>query len=198
VLLSTIAIPSDCFIHDLAVCDSRQIGEGTRIWAFSHVLREAKIGSHCNLGEHVFIENRVTIGDHCTIKNGVAIWDLVTLEDGVFVGPYVVFINDLRPRAFLRRPDAFLPTLLKRGATIGANSTIVCGTNIGEYAFVGAGAVVVRDVPAHALVVGNPARIVGRVCYCGTRLDEHDFCADCELPLVANSQAETIRRHYRG
>ena len=195
--MPTIAQDRDFFVHDLAVCDSRQIGAGTRIWAFSHVLRDAKIGAHCNLGEHVFIENQVTMGNRCTIKNGVAVWDLVTLEDGVFVGPYVVFTNDLRPRAFLRRPEAFLPTCLKRGATIGANATIVCGTTIGEYAFVGAGAVVVRDVSPHTLVVGNPAHVIGRVCYCGATLDKRGFCADCELPLAANSEAETIRRHDR-
>jgi acetyltransferase-like isoleucine patch superfamily enzyme len=195
--LSTVATQPDFFVHDLAVCESAQIGAGTRIWAFSHVQRDAKIGAHCNLGEHVFIENRVTIGDRCTIKNGVAVWDLVSLEDGVFVGPYVVFTNDLRPRAFLRRPDEFLPTRLKRGSTIGANATLVCGVTIGEYAFVGAGAVIVRDVSPHAMVVGNPGRVVGRVCYCGAPLDEHDFCADCELPLAANSEADTIRRHHR-
>jgi UDP-2-acetamido-3-amino-2,3-dideoxy-glucuronate N-acetyltransferase len=193
--LATIAQERDFFVHELAICDSRQIGAGTRIWAFSHVLREAKIGSHCNVGEHVFIENKVTIGDRCTIKNGVAVWDLVTLEDGVFVGPNAVFTNDLRPRAFLRRPEVFLPTRLQRGATIGANATIVCGTTIGQYAFVGAGAVVVRDVPPHALVVGNPARVIGRVCFCGATLDPHDYCGECELPLAANSEADTIRRH---
>src|SRR4051794_33278299 len=118
----------DYFVHELALCDSSCIGAGTRIWAFSHVLAGAKIGSHCNLGEHVFVENQVTIGERCTIKNGVAVWDLVTLEDGVFIGPYVVFTNDLRPRSFIRRPPTdFLPTKIKRGATVGANATLVCG-----------------------------------------------------------------------
>jgi acetyltransferase-like isoleucine patch superfamily enzyme len=146
------------FIHDRALCESEKIGEGTRIWGFTHVLAGAVIGKDCNLCEHVFVENKVTIGDGCTIKNGVALWDLVTLENDVFVGPYVVFTNDLRPRAFLKRGSSqLLPTRVKRGATLGANATIVCGTTVGEYAMVAAGAVVLRDVPAHTLVAGNPA-----------------------------------------
>jgi UDP-2-acetamido-3-amino-2,3-dideoxy-glucuronate N-acetyltransferase len=186
----------DYFVHSLAVCDSQTIGTNTRIWAFSHVLGGAKIGSHCNLGEHVFVENKVVIGDHCTIKNGVAVWDYVTLEAGVFIGPYVVFTNDLRPRAFIRRPTSdFLPTRIKRGATIGANATLVCGNTVGEYALVGAGAVVVRDVPPHSLVVGNPGRIIGRVCFCGANLNHRDYCAACSLPLAANSEQQTIARY---
>jgi UDP-2-acetamido-3-amino-2,3-dideoxy-glucuronate N-acetyltransferase len=120
----------------------------------------------------------------------------VTLEDGVFIGPYAVFTNDLRPRAFIRRPRGdFLPTRIKRGATIGANATLVCGNTVGEYALVGAGAVVVRDVPPHSLVVGNPGRIIGRVCFCGADLNPHDYCAACSLPLAANSEQQAIARH---
>ncbi len=185
----------DYFVHALAVCDSDAIGSGTRIWAFSHVLGGAKIGSQCNLGEHVFVENKVAIGHQCTIKNGVALWDFVTLEDGVFIGPYVVFTNDRRPRAFLRRPSSeFLPTLIKRGATIGANATLVCGITVGQYALIGAGTVVVRDVPPHALMAGNPARAVGRVCFCGANLDHQDYCAACALPLSLNSEHLAIVR----
>ncbi len=188
-------ITADFFVHPLAVCDSASIGSGTRIWAFTHVLKGATIGAHCNLGEHVFVENSVKIGDHCTIKNGVAIWDFVTLEDGVFIGPYAVFTNDLRPRAFLRKPPSeFLPTRIKRGATIGANATLVCGVTVGEYSLIGAGSVVVRDVPPHTLLVGNPARAIGRVCFCGESLDPHDFCAACQLPLPANSERQASEK----
>jgi acetyltransferase-like isoleucine patch superfamily enzyme len=195
-MFSMSTVTDDYFVHPLAVCDSQQIGAGTRIWAFSHVLPGAKVGAHCNLGEHVFVENKVSIGKHCTIKNGVALWDLVTLEDGVFVGPYAVFTNEFRPRAFIRRdPSTFSGTKLKRGATIGANATLVCGVTVGEYAFVGAGTVVNRDVPPHALVVGNPGKIIGRVCFCGARLDERDFCGDCQLRLADNSEQQAIARH---
>jgi len=187
---------NDYFVHPLALCETKQIGSGTRIWAFSHVLTRAIIGSHCNLGEHVFVENEVSIGHHCTIKNGVALWDYVTLDDGVFVGPNAVFTNDLRPRAFIRRDcSTFLPTHLKRGATIGANATIVCGVIIGQYALVGAGAVVTNNIEPHALVVGNPARVVGHVCFCGARLDPHNFCAACKLPLSANSEQQATLLH---
>lgn len=181
------------FVHEKAVCDSTNIGKGTRIWGLSHVLAGAVIGRDCNIGEHVFIENKVVIGNQCTIKNGVAIWDCVTLEDGVFVGPYAVFTNDLKPRAFLKRGGThFLPTLLKRGATVGANAVIVCGVVVGQYAMIGSGAVVTRDVPAHALVVGNPAKIIGRICYCGDRLDAQDFCKACNKALARNSEQAVI------
>lgn len=190
------AIESGYFVHPLAVCESKQIGAGTRVWAFTHVLAGAKIGSHCNLGEHVFVENRVSIGENCTIKNGVALWDFVTLEEGVFIGPNAVFTNDLRPRAFIRRNcDTFLPTVVKRGATIGANATIVCGVTIGQYALIGAGTVIARDIPPHSLVVGNPGRIIGKVCYCGSRLNESGFCETCNLPLLNNSEAHAVLLH---
>ncbi|MCB0403420.1 MAG: N-acetyltransferase [Bdellovibrionales bacterium] len=160
------------FVHEKAICESQKIGEGTRIWGFSHVLPGAVIGKGCNLGEHVFVENHVSIGNGCTIKNGVSLWDKVTLEDDVFVGPHAVFTNDMNPRAFSKKGQAgFLPTHVCRGATIGANATIVCGVTIGEYAFVGAGAVVTRDVAPYTLVVGNPARAIGKVDKSGNRLD---------------------------
>jgi acetyltransferase-like isoleucine patch superfamily enzyme len=176
------------FVHEKALCESLNIGHGSRVWAFSHVLPGAGIGRNCNIGEHVFIENKVVIGNGCTIKNGVAIWDKITLEDHVFVGPNVVFTNDLRPRAFIKRGlDQYLPTVLKQGCTIGANATLVCGIIVGEYAMVGAGSVVTKDVPSHTLVLGNPARIVERVCYCGTRLDLRDQCPECKKSLRENS-----------
>jgi UDP-2-acetamido-3-amino-2,3-dideoxy-glucuronate N-acetyltransferase len=191
-------VADDYFVHELAVCESTQIGKGTRIWAYSHVLAGAKIGSHCNLGEQVFVENKVSIGNHCTIKNGVALWDFVTLDDGVFVGPNAVFTNDLFPRAFIRRScDSFLPTHLHRGVTIGANATIVCGVTIGQYALIGAGTVVTDDTSPHALVVGNPGRVIGKVCFCGGRLDSHEFCAACNLSLNANSEQHAVQLHQK-
>jgi UDP-2-acetamido-3-amino-2,3-dideoxy-glucuronate N-acetyltransferase len=167
------------FVHPKAIVESHDIGEGTRIWAFAHVLPGARIGRHCNVGDHCFIEGKVVVGDYCTIKNGVSLWDLVTLEDGVFVGPNAVFTNDMRPRAFpdfRATPEEWLPTLVREGAAIGANATIVCGTTIGRYAFVGAGSVVTKDVVDHGLVVGIPARRVGYVCRCGRRVQPERPC----------------------
>ncbi|MBI1861662.1 MAG: N-acetyltransferase [Deltaproteobacteria bacterium] len=176
------------FVHEKALCESPHVGEGTRVWGFSHVLKDARIGKNCNLGEQVFVENKVVIGNGCTIKNSISIWDLVTLEDNVFVGPSVVFTNDLRPRAFIKRgADALLPTFLKQGCTIGANATIVCGVTIGEYAMIGAGSVVSTDVPPHTLFIGNPGRAAGRVCFCGAKLDPRDYCRICQKPLSENS-----------
>jgi len=150
-----------------AVVESTHIGEGTRIWRNVHVLPGAVIGKHCNIGEGCYIENRVKIGNGVTIKNNIAVWDNVVIEDEVFVGPAVVFTNDLRPRAHLKKKPAELTgTLIKRGATIGANSTIVCGITVGEYAFIGAGSVVTKDVPPHHLVYGNPATFKGLICRC--------------------------------
>jgi len=170
------------FVHDKALCESKQIGEGTRIWAFSHILPEAKLGARCNVGDGCFIENKVVIGNNCTIKNGISIWDEVTIEDEVFLGPSMVFTNDLRPRSFGPKKP-YLPTLLKKGVTVGANATIVCGVTIGDYAMVGAGAVVTADVAPHRLVVGNPARAIGLVCFCGQTLKENGECPDCGKPL---------------
>jgi acetyltransferase-like isoleucine patch superfamily enzyme len=150
------------FRHDLAVVESSSVGPGTRVWAFAHVLPGARIGADCNICDHVFIENDVVVGDRVTIKSGVQLWDGVTLEDDVFVGPNATFTNDPFPRS-RQRPDRFLPTVVRRGASIGANATILPGLTIGERAMVGAGCVVTHDVPANAIVVGNPARIVGYV-----------------------------------
>src|SRR5690242_3348526 len=150
------------FVHPNALCESTQIGAGTRIWAFAHVLPQAKIGSECNLCDHVFVENDVVIGDRVTIKSGVQIWDGVRLEDDVFVGPNATFTNDHFPRS-KQRPAAFMPTLVCQHASIGANATILPGLTIGRDAMVGAGSVVTRSVPPAAIVAGNPARIVGYV-----------------------------------
>jgi len=163
------------FIHPTAVVEEGAIiGEGTRIWHFVHVRSGAKIGRNCNIGKDVYIDVGVEIGDNVKIQNGVSVYRGVKLEDDVFVGPYAVFTNDLYPRAF-NRDWKVVPTLVKRGASIGANATIVCGVTIGEYAMVAAGAVVTRDVPPHGLVMGNPARLRGFVCYCGKPLRDSDI-----------------------
>jgi UDP-2-acetamido-3-amino-2,3-dideoxy-glucuronate N-acetyltransferase len=166
------------FVHERALCESDDIGARTRVWAFAHVMHGAKIGADCNVCDHAFVEGGARVGDRVTIKNGVLIWDKVTIEDEVFLGPNMVFTNDMNPRAaFKQSPDTFLPTVVRRGASIGANATVVCGVVIGTQAFVGAGSVVIRDVPSHALVVGNPARRVGWVCSCGSKLPASLGCA---------------------
>ena len=151
---------AEFFQHPQALVESATIGKGTRIWAFAHVLPHARIGEDCNICDHVFIENDVQVGDRVTIKCGVQLWDGVTLEDDVFVGPNVTFSNDPFPRS-RQQPQAFSRTLVRRGASIGANATILPGLTIGIGAMIGAGAVVTKDVPPHAIVVGNPGRIRG-------------------------------------
>ncbi|MBS4059829.1 MAG: WxcM-like domain-containing protein [Bacteroidetes bacterium] len=153
---------SDYFSHANALVESQRIGKKTRIWAFTHVLPGAVIGEDCNLCDHVFIENDVVIGNRVTIKSGVQLWDGTTIEDDVFIGPNATFTNDDFPRS-KQYPKEFLPILVKRGASIGANATILPGITIGQCAMIGAGAVVTKNVPHHAIVVGNPARIIGYV-----------------------------------
>jgi acetyltransferase-like isoleucine patch superfamily enzyme len=170
-------------IHKYAIVDECEIGAETRVWAFAHVMGKARVGARCNLGEGVFVEEGVVLGDDCTIKNGVALWDGVQLGNKVFVGPNAVFTNVVRPRAG-QRPGSkshFRPTIVANGVTIGANATILCGVSIGQYAFIGAGTVVIRDVPSHALVVGNPGRIRGWVCQCALRLDGNLVCRACNI-----------------
>lgn len=168
------------FVHPRALQESAHVGEGTRVWAFAHVMPQAKIGSHCNIGECVFVEDGVTLGDHVTVKNGVQLWTGVTCEDHVFIGPNATFTNDLRPRvAHPLDPAAYARTYVAQGASIGANSTIVAGVRIGRNALIGAGTVVTRDVPDHGLVVGNPARLRGWVCACGESLDPELRCSHC-------------------
>ncbi|MGA2585560.1 MAG: acyltransferase [Candidatus Aminicenantales bacterium] len=156
------------FIHPQAICESPSVGSGTRIWAFAHILKGAKIGSRVNIGDHCFIENDVVIGDNVVIKNGVAVWDGVTIEDSAFLGPNVALTNELWPRSGF--PKGLARTLIRKGATIGANTTIITGITLGEYCTIGAGSVVTKDVPPHALMVGNPARRKGWVCVCGLKL----------------------------
>src|SRR5437773_1571389 len=158
------------FAHPTAVVDEgAQIGDGTRIWHFCHVAAGARIGRDCVLGQNVYVGN-VRIGDRCKIQNNVSVYDGVELEDGVFCGPSCVFTNVINPRSEIERKKEYRPTRVRRGATLGANATILCGVTLGEYAFVGAGAVVTHDVPAYALMVGVPARRVGWMCQCGERL----------------------------
>jgi UDP-2-acetamido-3-amino-2,3-dideoxy-glucuronate N-acetyltransferase len=165
-------------IHPLACCESENIGAATRIWAFAHVLQGAVVGAGCNLCDHTYVEGGARLGDRVTLKNGVAVWEGVTLRDDVFVGPFAVFTNDPVPRAApYRTPRRDLrPTVVERGACIGANATIMCGVTIGEYALVGAGAVVTRDVAPYALVVGAPARQAGWLCACGARIEAPFAC----------------------
>lgn len=173
------------FKHSSAIVDEgAQIGEGSRVWHFVHVCAGAKIGKGVSLGQNVFVGNQVTIGDYCKIQNNVSVYDNVHLEEGVFCGPSMVFTNVYNPRSLIERKDQYLDTLVKKGATLGANCTIVCGVTIGEYAFVGAGAVVNKDVPAYALMVGVPAKQIGWMSEFGEQLD---------LPL--QGEAEVLCEH---
>jgi len=158
--------------HPSAIVDEgAQIGEGSRVWHFVHICGGARIGQGVSLGQNVFVGNQVVIGDHCKIQNNVSVYDGVTLEEGVFCGPSMVFTNVYNPRSAVARKDQYRRTLVRRGATLGANCTIVCGVTIGEFAFIGAGAVVNKDVPAYALMVGVPARQVGWMSEFGEQLD---------------------------
>jgi UDP-2-acetamido-3-amino-2,3-dideoxy-glucuronate N-acetyltransferase len=150
------------FVHPQALCESKTIGENTKVWAFTHVLPGAVLGRECNICDHVFIENDVKVGDRVTVKCGVQLWDGITVEDDVFIGPNATFTNDIFPRSKVY-PEKFLRTIVKKGASIGANSTILPGITIGEGAMVAAGAVVTKSVPDKAIVMGNPARVTGYV-----------------------------------
>src|SRR5690606_2629207 len=155
-----------------AVVDNgAQIGEGSRIWHFVHICGGAQIGRNVSIGQNVFVGNNVIIGDYCKVQNNVSVYDNVTLEEGVFCGPSVVFTNVYNPRSLIERKNEYRSTLVRRGATLGANCTVVCGVTIGEFAFIGAGAVVLRDVKPYALMVGNPARQIGWMSEFGERLD---------------------------
>lgn len=176
---------SNYYQHPSAIIDDgATIGDNTRVWHFVHICSGAVIGDRCSLGQNVFIGNKVIIGDDCKIQNNVSVYDNVTLQDGVFCGPSMVFTNVYNPRSFVDRKSEYMPTLIKRGATLGANCTVVCGNTIGKFAFVGAGSIVNKDVPDYALMVGVPARQIGWMSEYGKRLD---------LPLTGN--AEVLCEH---
>ena len=170
----------DYFVHESAYIDEGcEIGKGTKIWHFSHILQNSRIGEDCSIGQNVVIGPDVIIGKSCKIQNNVSVYKGVTLEDGIFCGPSMVFTNVYNPRAEIRKMDQVRPTLVKKGATLGANCTIVCGVTIGRYAFIGAGAVIIKDVSDYALIVGNPGKQVGWMCECGEKLDSEFICSDC-------------------
>ncbi len=172
---------TDFFIHESSYVDENvEIGRSTKIWHFSHILKDSKIGKDCIIGQNAAIGPEAIIGNGCKIQNNVSVYKGVILEDDVFCGPSCCFTNVYTPRAFIERKKEFLPTVVKKGATIGANATIVCGITIGRYAFIGAGAVVTKDVPEHALVVGVPAKQIGWVCTCGVKLEFENDTTACE------------------
>ena len=190
------SIANDAMIHPSATVDEgATIGPRTRVWHYAHVMGGAVIGSDCVIGQGCYIGN-VSIGDRVRIQNHVSIYDGVTLEDGTFCGPSCVFTNVINPRAEVSRKDEYRPTLVSRGASIGANATVVCGSTLGEYAFIGAGAVVTHDVKPHALIVGVPARQSGWMCRCGeilrVGLSMSGKCARCELHYELNGEQLSI------
>lgn len=174
---------SDYFVHESSyVDDGAEIGAGTKIWHFCHVMSRARIGERCNIGQNVLVSSDVTIGTNVKIQNNVSLYTGVIVEDDVFLGPSMVFTNVINPRSHVSRKDEYKTTLVKKGASIGANATIVCGTTLGRYCFVGAGAVVTKDVPDYALAYGTPARVRGWVCQCGEQLHfegERAVCLKC-------------------
>lgn len=179
---------SNWFAHETAVIDEgAEIGEGTKVWHFTHIMPNTKIGRNCNFGQNIVVSPGCTIGDNVKVQNNVSIYTGVILEDDVFCGPSMVFTNVINPRSHIERKDEYRETRVGRGASIGANATIVCGHDLGKYCFIGAGAVITREVPDYALVVGNPGRLVGYVCYCGDKLElkpggmdgESSTCRSC-------------------
>lgn len=183
------------FVHESSYADEGSvIGEGTKIWHFCHVHSGAQIGKNCSIGQNVNISSHAIIGNGVKIQNNISIYDAVTIEDDVFLGPSMVFTNVFNPRSFISRKSEYRQTLVKQGASIGANATIVCGNTVGRYAFVGAGSVVTHDIPDHALVYGNPARVMGWICYCGNKLRDTSFkmmrCPAC------NKEYEYRSRQY--
>jgi len=180
-------------VHESSyVDDGVEIGADTSIWHFCHIIAGTKIGERCNIGQNVVIGGNVKVGNGCKIQNNVSIYEGVELEDDVFCGPSMVFTNVFTPRSHVSRKNEYLPTPVRQGATIGANATIVCGNEIGAFAFVGAGAVVTKPVPSQALMVGNPARQIGWMCKCGERLSESNHCQRCDSKYEIDDSKKQI------
>lgn len=178
---------SKTFIHPSAhVSNESEIGDGTKVWINVQIREGVEVGADCIISKDVYIDHSVKIGNRCKIQNSVSIYNGVTIEDDVFVGPNVAFTNDKVPRAF-NTEWTVTPTLVQQGASIGANATVVCGVVIGHYAMVAAGSVVTKTIPSHALVMGNPAKITGYVCQCGSRLDKHGLCKACGKTIELNT-----------
>ncbi|MBC7074990.1 MAG: N-acetyltransferase [Syntrophomonadaceae bacterium] len=180
---------SDFYVHESSYIDQPcEIGAGTKIWHFCHLMKNVKLGKNCNIGQNVFIGSGVTLGNNVKVQNNVSIYSGVICEDDVFLGPSMVFTNVINPRSFIERKDEFKTTLVKKGATIGANATVICGNIIGQYALIGAGAVVTKDIPDYALVLSNPGRVCGWVCQCGQTLKFNDgretICQICGIQYV--------------
>ncbi|WP_375422902.1 acyltransferase [uncultured Friedmanniella sp.] len=181
------------FVHPAGLCESDDVGAGTRVWAFAHVLAGASVGRDCNVCDGAYIEGGAVLGNRVTVKNQVMVFAGVTVADDVFLGPGVTFTNDLRPRAHVKKSgDGLATTQVQKGATLGARVVVVCGVEIGAHAFVGAGAVVTRDVPDHGFVVGNPGRLIGWACVCGRRLPE-DLACECGRQFVRDGKRVTER-----
>jgi acetyltransferase-like isoleucine patch superfamily enzyme len=190
----------DIFVHPTAIVETSEVGDGTRVWAYTHVMNGAIIGANCNIGEHCFIESGATVGNQVTVKNGNMIWEGVHLEDGVFLGPRVAFTNDLYPRS-PRLPQArkryadrgwLKPTFIGQGASVGAGAVIIAGITIGEFSMVGAGATVTRSLPPYGLAIGSPARLRGWVCQCGLPLTfakDIATCVECDLAFVNTGES---------
>lgn len=182
----------DYFVHESSYIDEgAEIGAGTKIWHFCHIMPRAKIGEHCNIGQNVLVSSHVTVGNNVKIQNNVSLYTGVVIEDDVFLGPSMVFTNVINPRSHVNRKDEYQKTLVRKGASIGANATILCGTTLGKYCFVGAGAVVTKDVPDYALVYGMPATLQGWMCECGEQIkftNEQATCIKCGKKYTKHNQ----------
>jgi UDP-2-acetamido-3-amino-2,3-dideoxy-glucuronate N-acetyltransferase len=184
------------FVHESSYVDEPcQIGDGTKIWHFCHVMQNSQIGENCNIGQNVVVSPDVILGNNVKVQNNVSIYTGVVCEDDVFLGPSMVFTNVINPRSHINRKEEYKPTLIKKGATIGANATIVCGHTIGQYALIGAGSVVVKDIKDYALMAGNPARQIGWICQCGEKIDfknGESHCSHCGSEYTL--EKDTVKR----